>query len=159
MRRNQEDLVAAAWDQAAELRRANEVLRQGQLARTVADSLHRRLPGAASGTADERLDARMLQMTSAVRDAVDYGDGTAADELGRNEEAGAPACSCRRSWSAAWNPTWWRRCSSPATRAPTRPGRWSAAYRRRKAVPSTAAARLRHHARPRRRRAERPRTG
>ncbi|MER7535630.1 DUF3892 domain-containing protein [Streptomyces sp. NPDC097704] len=89
VRRNQEDLVAAAWDQAAELRRANEVLRQGQLARTVADSLHRRLPGAASGTADERLDARMLQMTSAVRDAVDYGDGTAADELGRNEEAGA----------------------------------------------------------------------
>ncbi|MFF3604211.1 DUF3892 domain-containing protein [Streptomyces sp. NPDC002463] len=89
VRRNQEDLVAAAWDQAAELRRANEVLRQGQLARTVADSLHRRLPGAASGAADERLDARMLQMTSAVRDAVDYGDGTAADELGRNKEAGA----------------------------------------------------------------------
>ncbi|MFF0477577.1 hypothetical protein [Streptomyces sp. NPDC004284] len=87
VRRNQEDLVAAAWDQAAELRRANEVLRQGQLARTVAESLHRRLPGA--GAADDRLDARMLQMTSAVRDAVGYGDGTAAGELGRNKEATA----------------------------------------------------------------------
>ncbi|MEU6578246.1 DUF3892 domain-containing protein [Streptomyces sp. NPDC046805] len=90
--RNQEDLVAAAWDQAAELRRANEVLRQGQLARTVAESLHRRLPGATtSGTraGDDRLDARMLQMTSAVRDAVDYGDGTAATELSRNKEARA----------------------------------------------------------------------
>ncbi|MFE0647156.1 hypothetical protein ACFVZH_01010 [Streptomyces sp. NPDC059534] len=92
VRRNQEDLVAAAWDQAAELRRANELLRQGQLARTVAESLHRRLPGAASGTVpagDDRLAARMLQMTSAVRDAVAYGDGTAAGELGRNKEARA----------------------------------------------------------------------
>ncbi|KOG36758.1 MULTISPECIES: DUF3892 domain-containing protein [Streptomyces] len=92
VRRNQEDLVAAAWDQAAELRRANEVLRQGQLARTVAESLHRRLPGATPGTVpagDDRLAARMLQMTSAVRDAVGYGDGTAAGELGRNKEADA----------------------------------------------------------------------
>ncbi|MET9387917.1 hypothetical protein ABZY09_44745, partial [Streptomyces sp. NPDC002928] len=31
VRRHQEDLVAAAWDQAAELRRANEALRQGQV--------------------------------------------------------------------------------------------------------------------------------
>ncbi|KOT34851.1 hypothetical protein ADK41_25740 [Streptomyces caelestis] len=92
VRSNQEDLVAAAWDQAAEVRRANEVLRQGQLARTVAQSLHRRLPGtAASGTpaSDDRLDARMLQMTSAVRDTVDYGGGTAGQELARNKEAGA----------------------------------------------------------------------
>ncbi|MFJ5830908.1 DUF3892 domain-containing protein [Streptomyces sp. NPDC093089] len=91
VRRNQEDLVAAAWDQAAELRRANETLRQGQLARTVAESLHRRLPrgGTGSGTGDDRLAARMLQMTSAVRDAVDYGGGTAAGELGRNKEAAA----------------------------------------------------------------------
>ncbi|MFI8997785.1 hypothetical protein [Streptomyces sp. NPDC053542] len=87
VRRNQEDLVAAAWDQAAELRRANEVLRQGQLARTVATSLHRRLPGTAAD--NDRLDARMLQMTAAVRDAVAYDGSTAAGELARNEEAAA----------------------------------------------------------------------
>ncbi|MEU9337225.1 hypothetical protein AB0D49_29375 [Streptomyces sp. NPDC048290] len=92
VRRHQEELVAAAWDQAAEVRRVNETLRQGQLARTVADSLHRRMPGAAasgSPAADDRLDARMLQMTTAVRAAVGYGQGTAAGELARNKEAAA----------------------------------------------------------------------
>ncbi|MFJ6572109.1 hypothetical protein ACIQNU_32365 [Streptomyces sp. NPDC091292] len=92
VRHHQEELVAAAWDQAAEVRRVNEILRQGQLARTVADSLHRRLPGSTtSGTpaGDDRLDARMLQMTTAVRAAVGYGEGTAARELARNKEAAA----------------------------------------------------------------------
>lgn len=88
VRRNQEDLVAAAWDQAAELRRINEVLRQGQLARTVADSLHRRLPGTGQ-SGDDRLAARMLQMTSAVRDDATLGGGTTAGELARNKEANA----------------------------------------------------------------------
>ncbi|MET8577382.1 hypothetical protein [Streptomyces sp. NPDC005012] len=92
VRRHQEDLVAAAWDQAAELRRANETLRQGQLARTVSDRLHRRLPGAAPlGTpaADDAADARLLQMTAAARAAVRFGSGTAAGELARNKEAAA----------------------------------------------------------------------
>ncbi|WP_164540663.1 DUF3892 domain-containing protein [Streptomyces abyssomicinicus] len=92
VRRHQEDLVAAAWDQAAELRRANETLRQGQLARTVSDRLHRRLPGTTPlGTPadDDAADARLLQMTAAARAAVHFGSGTAAGELARNAEAAA----------------------------------------------------------------------
>ena len=88
VRRNQEELVSAAWDQAAEVRRANEILRQGQLARTVADSLHRRLPDATS-TGNDGDDARILQMTAAAQAAIGFGAGTAAGELSRNKEAAA----------------------------------------------------------------------
>ncbi|WP_410539930.1 hypothetical protein [Streptomyces sp. KL2] len=112
VRRNQEDLVAAAWDQAAELRRINEVLRQGQLARTVADSLHRRLPEADAAGGD-RLAARVLQMTSAVWDDATVAGRTAADELARNKEA-----------SAALDPAFRRllRPGGPLARRAARPG-------------------------------------
>ncbi|WP_406723869.1 hypothetical protein WJ438_03205 [Streptomyces sp. GD-15H] len=106
VRRHQEDLVAAAWDQAAEIRRANDALRQGQLARTVADSLHRRLAGAAG---DDRADARLLQITAAARAAVAYGAGTAAGETARNQEA-----------AAALSPPSGNSCA-PAARSPRRP--------------------------------------
>ncbi|MET9479623.1 DUF3892 domain-containing protein [Streptomyces sp. NPDC006638] len=86
VRHHQEDLVAAAWDQAADLRRANDALRQGQLARTVSDSLHRRL---APPPGDDLADARLLQITATARDLAGYGSGTAAGEVDRNREAAA----------------------------------------------------------------------
>ncbi|PWW63097.1 hypothetical protein [Actinokineospora spheciospongiae] len=67
VRAHQEELVAAAWDQAAEVRRANEALRQGQLARTVADSLHRRLDAV---TTDDAARARLLQVTAPAEQAA-----------------------------------------------------------------------------------------
>ena len=76
VRTHQEELVAAAWDQAAEVRRANEALRQGQLARTVAGNLHRRLE---ASTTDDAARARLLQVTAPAEQA--------ADAIAGNQEA------------------------------------------------------------------------
>ncbi|OLR92889.1 hypothetical protein [Actinokineospora bangkokensis] len=93
VRRHQEELVAAAWDQAAEVRRINEALRQGQLARSVADSLHRRLDALSgrmdSGPRADTARAGLLQLTQAALGSVPAAGGTAADAVAANREAEA----------------------------------------------------------------------
>lgn len=58
VQKHQEALVASAWQQAGALRDANRLLRQAQLARTLGESLNRRLGGSASLGSD-----RLLQIT------------------------------------------------------------------------------------------------
>ncbi|KQR77321.1 hypothetical protein ASF98_21475 [Arthrobacter sp. Leaf337] len=66
VRQNQEALMAAAWAQAAAVSRANEALRQGQLARAAAERVYRgRLTG------DAGLDVpRLLQVSAPVHAAL-----------------------------------------------------------------------------------------
>lgn len=89
VQQHQETLVASAWDQAARLREVNEALRQGQLARTAATSLHRRRLRIAGddGPATERL----LQLTAAAHGDLSAGANgdNVADLVARNEEVTA----------------------------------------------------------------------
>ncbi|MDZ5443114.1 hypothetical protein U2F26_10275 [Micromonospora sp. 4G57] len=81
VQRHQEDLAAAAWQRAAEIREANEQLRRGQAARDTATALYARRvdpgsPGAAVG------DDRLVALTQPVHDLVevpDAGRGLLAD--------------------------------------------------------------------------------
>ncbi|MEW2331048.1 VCBS repeat-containing protein [Micromonospora chersina] len=79
VQRHQEDLAAAAWQRAAEIREANEHLRRGQAARDTAAALYARrvdpdAPGAAVG------DDRLVALTQPVHDLVEVADpGLAAD--------------------------------------------------------------------------------
>ncbi|MFF0174176.1 DUF3892 domain-containing protein [Micromonospora profundi] len=87
VREQQEELMAAAWEQAAEVQRANEAIRQAQLAAEVSRSTYeRRIAGpAAAALARSGTDAasagrlalggplppgRLLQVSGAVLDAV-----------------------------------------------------------------------------------------
>ena len=87
VREQQEELMAAAWEQAAEVQRANEAIRQAQLAAEVSRSTYeRRIAGpAAAALARSGADAasagrlalggplppgRLLQVSGAVLDAV-----------------------------------------------------------------------------------------
>jgi hypothetical protein len=93
VRRNEEELVASAWAQAAAVARANEELRQGQLARTAGERTHARRMGEAGA-----LDAsRLLQVTAPAHRAL-----SVTAPLGGNREV--------------------RAAVSPAYRRLTRPG-------------------------------------
>ncbi|MET7877590.1 DUF3892 domain-containing protein [Micromonospora profundi] len=106
VREQQEELMAAAWEQAAEVQRANEAVRQAQLATEVSRSTYdRRIAGAAaaalarSGAAVGRLAlggplgaGRLLQVSGAVLDAVTVtprGKRLISGELHRNPTATA----------------------------------------------------------------------
>ncbi|SBT40362.1 FG-GAP-like repeat-containing protein [Micromonospora auratinigra] len=70
VQRHQEDLAAAAWQRAAQIREANEQLRRGQAARDTATALYARrvdphAPGAAVG------DDRLVALTQPVHDLVE----------------------------------------------------------------------------------------
>ena len=70
VRGNQDALVLSAWDQAGQVRAANVVLRQGQLARvqaTAATTVNCSSPGSAAPPMD---DDRLLQVTSAVHSQI-----------------------------------------------------------------------------------------
>jgi hypothetical protein len=65
----QEQLVASAWEQADEIERANQILRQAQLAQSVADAIYRtRLQPMAAGT--------LLQVTAPAHARVSEGAAT-----------------------------------------------------------------------------------
>ena len=65
VQRHQEALVASAWDQTAQMREANRLLRQAQLARAVGEVIETRL------TDPARVDgARLLQLTDAIHHQV-----------------------------------------------------------------------------------------
>jgi hypothetical protein len=64
VQRDQEALVASAWDQLGEIRKANQLLRQAQLARSASASLWRRHLGAIAG------DGAYLQVTGPVHSRV-----------------------------------------------------------------------------------------
>ncbi|MEU8263232.1 hypothetical protein AB0C02_21700 [Micromonospora sp. NPDC048999] len=70
VQRHQEDLAAAAWQRAAEIREANEQLRRGQAARDTATALYARRvdPDASGATID---DDRLVALTQPVHDLVD----------------------------------------------------------------------------------------
>ncbi|MEU4221789.1 DUF3892 domain-containing protein [Actinoplanes sp. NPDC026623] len=66
---NQEDLIAAAWEQVAALRELNQALRQGQLARTVDQAIYdRRVDLARPGA--PLPDDRLLQVAFPVRELL-----------------------------------------------------------------------------------------
>ncbi|MEV0726182.1 FG-GAP-like repeat-containing protein [Micromonospora purpureochromogenes] len=66
---NQEDLVAAAWEQVAALRELNQALRNGQLARTVDQAIYdRRIDASRPGPVLP--DDRLLQITDPVHQAL-----------------------------------------------------------------------------------------
>ena len=71
---HQEALMNSAWHQLGEIEKANAVLREGQLAREAAASLHKRLDGIP--------DAHILHMTSPLHARIRDGDGTVATKLG-----------------------------------------------------------------------------
>ncbi|MFG3420182.1 hypothetical protein ACIBTZ_31725 [Micromonospora sp. NPDC049460] len=86
VQRHQEDLAAAAWERAAELREANEQLRRGQAARDTATALFaRRVDPDSPGTPVG--DDQLVAMTQPVHDLVDAGSGArlaaAGDPLDR----------------------------------------------------------------------------
>ncbi|MBM0230308.1 hypothetical protein, partial [Micromonospora sp. ATA51] len=81
VQRHQEDLAAAAWQRAAEIREANEQLRRGQAARDTATALYARRvdPGSPGATVG---DDRLVALTQPVHDLVevpDAGRGLLAD--------------------------------------------------------------------------------
>ncbi|HET9442851.1 MAG TPA: hypothetical protein VFO65_05975, partial [Acidimicrobiales bacterium] len=82
VRRHQEALMASAWAQAAAVARANDALRQGQLARTAAAGAYRRLTGA--GTRAAVGTARLLQVSAPA-----HGSLAATDALAANREVQA----------------------------------------------------------------------
>ncbi|MGW4465103.1 DUF3892 domain-containing protein [Micromonospora sp. NPDC004704] len=102
VREQQETLMAAAWEQAAEVQRANEALRQAQLAAEASRSTYERriVAGAASvaGAAVPSTDAgplppgRLLQVSGSVLDSVTVTPRSKkriGDELGHNPTAAA----------------------------------------------------------------------
>lgn len=64
VQRDQEALVASAWDQLGEIRKANQLLRQAQLAREVSTSMSRRHLERVAG------DGAWLQLTAPLHDRV-----------------------------------------------------------------------------------------
>ncbi|MFG3705812.1 PQQ-binding-like beta-propeller repeat protein [Micromonospora sp. NPDC047670] len=86
VQRHQEDLAAAAWERAAELREANERLRRGQAARDTATALFsRRVDPASPGT--PLGDDQLVALTQPVHDLVEPGptarSAAAGDPLDR----------------------------------------------------------------------------
>lgn len=71
---NQEELMASAWRQAGPIERANQLLRQGQLARVAAESMHRRRVAGEPGEEPVLPDDRLLQMTAALHGQIKVGD-------------------------------------------------------------------------------------
>jgi hypothetical protein len=69
VQREQEALVASAWDQLGEINKANQLLRQAQLARGVAASMARRHLAAVAG------DGAYLQITAPVHSRVSFALG------------------------------------------------------------------------------------
>ena len=70
VRANQDALVLSAWDQAGQVRAANVVLRQGQLARETGNSSYDRRIGSPGSAAPPMDDDRLLQVTSAVHSQI-----------------------------------------------------------------------------------------
>ncbi|WP_034594562.1 hypothetical protein [Hamadaea tsunoensis] len=105
VRIHQEPLMAAAWEQAAELAGVNRELQQGQVGRAVSDSLHRRYfttaanaAATAAGLADTRTLAAAADRDDTViaRTARAFGrlpgpDGTVAAQLATHEATAAIA--------------------------------------------------------------------
>lgn len=101
IRERQESLMAAAWEQAAEVQRANEALRQAQLAAEVSRSTYERRIATGTATAAARLAVaatapvpagRLLQLSGAVLDAVTLSPRSkrlVGAELHRNPTAAA----------------------------------------------------------------------
>ena len=103
IRQHQEPLMAAAWQQAAELAEVNRELRQGQVGRAVSDSLHRRyfvpgtgsaglaaLTGEALAAATDRSDA-VIARTARALGRIAGPQGTVAAQLATHEAADAIA--------------------------------------------------------------------
>jgi hypothetical protein len=67
VRANQEALALSAWDQAKQVRAANQVLRQGQLARELGQSSYTRRIDSAGSAALPMDDDRLMQVTRAVQ--------------------------------------------------------------------------------------------
>jgi hypothetical protein len=65
VREQQEQLMASAWDQVGEIERANQVVRQAQLARAGSRSMHEQRLGALDATT-------FLLMTAAVQPRIPY---------------------------------------------------------------------------------------
>ncbi|MFB7512398.1 FG-GAP-like repeat-containing protein [Streptomyces sp. NPDC056144] len=106
VRDQQEELMSAAWEQAADAQRANQALRQTQLARELSLSQYRRRfsgesagarAGAVAGSVSGALSGaaagvtRLLQLSGPVLDQVDLpgGHGSAADAWKDNSTVGA----------------------------------------------------------------------
>ncbi|MET8570303.1 FG-GAP-like repeat-containing protein [Streptomyces sp. NPDC004783] len=98
VRDQQEELMSAAWEQAADAQRANQALRQTQLARELSLSQYRRRfagrpSGARAGAAASAAFGvtRLLQLSGPVLDQIDLpgGRGSAADAWKDNSTVGA----------------------------------------------------------------------
>jgi hypothetical protein len=111
VRANQDALVLSAWDQAGQARAANQVLRQGQLARELGQSGYTRRigsPGTASPPMD---DDRLLQLTQAVHGQIPAPSAPEAKDPGQATVAGALAANPA---AAAVVSVPFRRIASPA---------------------------------------------
>ncbi|HXO39053.1 MAG TPA: hypothetical protein VN872_10460, partial [Candidatus Acidoferrum sp.] len=97
---NQEALVASAWDQLGEIRKANQLLRQAQLARQVSTSMSQRHLERVAG------DGKWLQITAPLHSRVSVKlAGVTATMYGQIQASRVPPASL-----------------SPAMRRITRPG-------------------------------------
>ena len=98
----QDELMASAWDQAAELRRVNQLLRQTQFGERVATSLHTRhvkpMDPAVGLQVLAPAQARMLRTSPALADQL-AGTGLRTDGLLHRAAAGRP--TARRAEPAA----------------------------------------------------------
>jgi len=75
VQRYQNALMASAWEQAGELRKVNQVLARGQLARETSGFIYRNRIGASSSSAP-LADDRFMQITTAVHSQVAAPAGT-----------------------------------------------------------------------------------
>jgi hypothetical protein len=77
VQRYQEALMASAWEQAGELRKVNQVLARGQLAREANGFIYRNRIGANSASAP-LADDRLMQITTAIHSQVSAPAGAGA---------------------------------------------------------------------------------
>jgi|GEM_PF-2311455 len=81
VQRYQEALMASAWEQAAELRKANQMLARGQLAREVNSRIYQVRVGANSASAP-LADDRLMQVTAAIHSQVNAPPPAGASAVG-----------------------------------------------------------------------------
>lgn len=70
VRANQDAMILSAWDQSGQARAANQVLRQGQLARELGTSTYARRVGVAGQQSPPLDDDRLLQLTLPVHGQI-----------------------------------------------------------------------------------------
>jgi hypothetical protein len=111
VRANQEALALSAWDQAGQARTANQVLRQGQMARELGQSTYARRIGGPGISSPPMDDDRLLQVTRAVHSQIPAPASATAGSSGQvsvaDVVAGKPAVAAALSVP-------FRRLASPA---------------------------------------------